>query len=242
MANGFVRCLMELLGLELPVPDHSTLVRRRRTVAVDLQAPGRTGPVDLVLDSTALKFFGPGAWARKKHGEKRRSWRKLHIGVDARTGEILAHVLTDEDTSDQAVAGELVASAGGRIQTVIADRACDGEPTYEAIRHARPAASPPKIVIPPHRPSIPEAGATCSGSERERHALRIAEVGRMAWQKETGYGLRSIVEAAVCRRKQILRGRLTARSFGAQIAEINLVIAVANRAIRAAKPKLVRVH
>ncbi|MEM9814143.1 MAG: transposase, partial [Pseudomonadota bacterium] len=102
--------------------------------------------------SAGLKFFGPGEWERKKHGEKRLSWRKVHIGVDARTGEILAHVLTDDDTSDQAVAGDLVASAGGRIRTVIADGANDGEPTYEAIRGTRPAASSPKIVIPPHRP------------------------------------------------------------------------------------------
>ncbi|MEO1422846.1 MAG: transposase [Pseudomonadota bacterium] len=142
--EGFVRSLMMLLKLDLPVPDHTTLARRRRTMRVNQHAPGRKGPVDLVLDSTGLKFFGPpsqhfaariscrvrGEWARLKHGEKRHSWCKLHIGIDAGTGEILAHGLIADDISDPAVAGDLVAMAGGRIRTVIADGAYDGEPTY----------------------------------------------------------------------------------------------------------------
>ena len=71
--EGFVRSLLALMELDLPVPDHTTLARRRRTVEVEMHAPGRKGPVDLVLDSTGLKFYGPGEWARQKHGEKRRS-------------------------------------------------------------------------------------------------------------------------------------------------------------------------
>ena len=69
--EGFVGGLMALLKRDLPVPDHTTLAPRRRTVQVDLNAPGRKGPVDFVLVSTGLKFFGPGEWARQKHGEKR---------------------------------------------------------------------------------------------------------------------------------------------------------------------------
>jgi hypothetical protein len=37
-AEGFVRSLMALMGLALPVPDHTTLTRRRRTVPVDSRA------------------------------------------------------------------------------------------------------------------------------------------------------------------------------------------------------------
>ncbi|MEO1582855.1 MAG: IS5 family transposase [Pseudomonadota bacterium] len=238
--EGFVRSLMALLKRDLPVPDHTTLARRRRTVKVDQHAPGRTGPVDLVLDSTGLKFFGPGEWTRQKHGEKRRSWRKLHIGIDAGTGEILAHALTADDISDPAMAGDLVAKAGGRIRTVIADGAYDGQPTYDQIRAARLRKSPPRIVIPPRTPSILDRGSSCGGSERERHALRIGEIGRLPWPDETGYGRRSIVETGVFRLKQITGGRLTARTFGAQKAEAKIAVAVANKAIRAAKPILVR--
>ncbi len=79
--EGFVRSLIELMRLDLSVPDHTTLSRRRRAVAVtDFRWP-RKSPVDLVIDSTGLKFFGAGEWARKKHGETRRSWRKTaHLG------------------------------------------------------------------------------------------------------------------------------------------------------------------
>lgn len=70
-SEGFVRWLMVLMKLDLVVPDHTTLSRRRCTVPIDLNAPGRQAPVDLVLDSTGLKFFGPGEWDRLKHGEKR---------------------------------------------------------------------------------------------------------------------------------------------------------------------------
>ncbi|MEO1273428.1 MAG: transposase, partial [Myxococcota bacterium] len=73
--EGFVRSLMALLNRDLPVPDHTTLARRRHTVRVDQHAPGRTAPVDLVLDSTGHSLFGAGEKARQKHGEKRRSWR-----------------------------------------------------------------------------------------------------------------------------------------------------------------------
>ena len=49
----------------------------------------------LVLDSTGLKLFGQGEWDEEKHGRARRSWRKLHLAVNADTGEIVAGMLTD---------------------------------------------------------------------------------------------------------------------------------------------------
>ena len=58
-AEGFTRSIFALMKLDLPVPDHTTLARRRRTVSIDMHAPGRKAPVDLVLDSTGLKFYGP---------------------------------------------------------------------------------------------------------------------------------------------------------------------------------------
>ena len=100
--EGFVRSLVELMRLDLTVPDHSTLSRRRRTVVVTEFRWPRKGSVDIVIDSTGLKFFGAGEWARAKHGESRRSWRKLHLSVDPEDNEILAFELTDDDTSDVA--------------------------------------------------------------------------------------------------------------------------------------------
>ena len=57
--------LLELKGLDLPVPDHSTLGRRDRTLAVAPQAA--SGPVHLLVDSTGVKLSEPGEWLVEKH-------------------------------------------------------------------------------------------------------------------------------------------------------------------------------
>jgi len=117
--EGFVRSLLALMSMDLPTPDHTTLSRRRRTVAVNMHTSAHSRPTDIVLDSTGLKFYGGGEWARAKHGETRRSWRKLHISVDPASSEIVAHELTDDDTSDAAMAGPLVSGSGASSPMVL---------------------------------------------------------------------------------------------------------------------------
>lgn len=240
--EGFVRSLIELMKLDLIVPDHTTMARRRRAVAITDYRWPRKGPIDLVIDSTGLKFFGAGEWARAKHGETRRSWRKLHISANPGDNEIIAFELTDDDTSDTAMVGDLVGRSGGAIRAVFADGAYDGEPAYAAIRAARPAASPPRIVIPPKEPSIPDKGQPHGGSERERHAAEIARHGRMAWQRRHDYGKRSLAETAISRIKNINDGRLTSRTFGAQQNEIAIHIKIANRNMLLARPVTERIR
>ncbi len=156
--------------------------------------------------------------------------------------EIVAFELTDDDTSDASMIGDLVANSGGNIRCVIADGAYDGEAVYAAIRKARPARSPPKIIIPPREPSIPGKGDPHGGSERQRHAAEIALHGRMAWQRRHGYGKRSKVETAISRIKRINDGRLTSRTFGSQPNEVAIHIAIANRNMLIARPLSERVR
>lgn len=82
-----MRSLLQIMALDLAVSDHTTLARRRRSVAVRETRWKRKGPIDIITDSTGLKFFGAGEWARAKHGETRRSWRKLHLSIDPATGK-----------------------------------------------------------------------------------------------------------------------------------------------------------
>ena len=90
-AEAFAASLLRLLGLELSIPDHTTLSRRgRRFAGRQPRVACRDGPVHLVLDSTGLQLFGQGEWDAEKHGRACRRWRKLHLGVDAETGEIAA--------------------------------------------------------------------------------------------------------------------------------------------------------
>jgi hypothetical protein len=38
----------------------------------------------VLIDSTGLQVYGAGQWLEEKHGRKsRRTWRKLHLAVDA---------------------------------------------------------------------------------------------------------------------------------------------------------------
>jgi Transposase DDE domain len=88
--EGLIGSVIRLLGLDLAIPDHSTLSRRAETLAV-AGPPSSAEPVHLLVDSTGLKLSGAGEWLVEKHGtSRRRSWRKLHIGVDADTGRIVA--------------------------------------------------------------------------------------------------------------------------------------------------------
>src|SRR3984957_20548358 len=110
--EGLIGSIIRLLGLDLAVPDHSTLSRRAETLDVprprcDLGIEAE--PVHLLVDSTGLKLCGAGEWLVEKHGAKtRRSWRKLHIGTDANTGEIVAAVLTTSDVDDASQIGRLL--------------------------------------------------------------------------------------------------------------------------------------
>jgi hypothetical protein len=103
-AEGLIGSIISLLGLTLRVPDHTTLSRRSATLAVPRPQPTADGdarPVHLLVDSTGLKLCGAGEWLVEKHGTKtRRSWRKLHLGMDAETGQIVASALTRKEVDD----------------------------------------------------------------------------------------------------------------------------------------------
>src|SRR4051794_28354542 len=238
-AEGFAASVLRLLGQELRVPDHTTLSRRSRSFAGRRPKALPHGPMYLVIDSTGLKLFGQGEWDEEKHGRARRSWRKLHIAVDADTGEIVACVLTDKATNDAGQVPALLGQIEGRIASVTADGAYDGEPVYQAV--ARHQSDPvPDIVIPPRASAVPSRQDAEAQSQRDHHVRIIAEKGRMAWQKATGYGRRSLVETAIGRYKAIIGPKLHARILPAQRGEAAIAIEALNHMIRVAKPVSIR--
>ena len=237
--EGFTRSVLRLLGLEIAVPDHSTLSRRGRGFAGrQPRALRHDRPVHVVLDSTGLQVFGQGEWDAEKHGRKPRQWRKLHLAVDAETGEIVAHVLTDKDGGDITQVSALLATVEGRIASVIADGAYDGEAVYREAA-ARQHDPPVDVVVPPRSSSVVTAEAE-SQTIRDLHVQFIAQKRRMAWQKTTGYGRRSLVETAIGRYKHIIGSTLRVRSNDGQPGEAAITVQVLNRMIRIAKPISVR--
>jgi hypothetical protein len=146
--EGLIGSILKLLGLDLAVPDHSTLSRRAETLEVP-RLQSRTGPIHLLVDSTGLRLCGPGEWLIEKHGtRRRRSWRKLHIGVDAETGQILASELTSSDVDDGSQVGPLLDQIPGPLASFVGDGAYDQAGVYGMIAQHHPEAD---VSIPPEQ-------------------------------------------------------------------------------------------
>src|SRR3954469_3621230 len=123
--EGLIGSIIGLLGLDLSVPDHTTLSRRAETLAV-ARLPSSAEPVHLLVDSTGLKLSGAGEWLVEKHGtSRRRSWRKLHVGVDADTGRIVAAALARNDVDDGSQVGPLLDQIDDPIASLTGDGAYD---------------------------------------------------------------------------------------------------------------------
>jgi hypothetical protein len=237
--EGLMASIFGLLNVPLRTPDHSTLSRRARTMeSISKGCAIPDGPIHLLIDSTGLKVFGAGEWLQEKHGAKaRRTWKKLHLAVDADTGMIMASTLTGNDVGDPSQVAPLLDQIEATIASVTADGAYDGMPTYEVVAsHGEDV----RVIIPPHVTAVLSAEAAHNPSQRDQHILAIADRGRLGWQEETDYGQRALVETAMGRYKAIIGPRLRARSFSGQKAEATVGVAVLNRMLYAGRPDSVR--
>ena len=167
---------------------------------------------------------------------------KLHLTINAETGKIAAHVLTEGHADDAAQVPALLGQAEGVIASVTADGADDGEPTYAAAA-ARQRHPPPDVVVPPRVSAVPSShdGGCNAQSQRDRHIQLMAERGRMGWQQAAGYGKRNQAETAMSRYEHLIGPKLRARSLPAREGEVAIAVAVLNQMIRTAKPVAVRV-
>ena len=97
----------------------------------------RTLPPALI-DSTGLQVDGASQWLVAKYGAKPgRSWRKLHLAVDAASGMIVAQTLTDQDVDDPSQVGSVLDLIDDPIVQVTADGASDGAPHLSDDRAAQ---------------------------------------------------------------------------------------------------------
>ena len=152
--EGLIGSIIALLGLSLAVPTFSTLSRRAGTLEVPRPRSGSGAeheadrePLHLLVDSTGLKLCGAGEWLVEKHGiKRRRSWRKLHIGVDAGTGEIVAATLTPKDVDDASEVGPLLEQVEGPLASFVADGAYNQISVYDTVTGRDPEAA---VIVPP---------------------------------------------------------------------------------------------
>jgi hypothetical protein len=237
--EGLIGSILQLLGLDLAVPDHTTLSRRAPTLVLPPRPRTTSEPVHLLVDSTGLKLGGPSEWLHGKHGtKKRRSWRKLHLGVDADTGEIVAAELTSNDADDGAQVDPLLDQVDGPVASFTADGAYDREDVYGAVAARHPEAA---VVVPPRSSAVPSETAETAPTQRDRHLELIAARGRLGWQKATGYPRRALAEAAVSRYKRVIGDALRARTEPGQATEVAPAVRALNRMLELGRPQSVRI-
>ena len=204
--EGPIGSVVGLLGPALRVPDHTTLCRRAATLEVPRPprrpSAGADGgeaaePVHPLVDSTGLRLCGAGEWPAERHGTKRRrSWKKLHLGVDAGTGRIVASALTDRDVDDGAQAGPLLDQVAGPVASFVGDGGYDQADVYAEVDERRPEAA---VIVPPRSTAVPSEMAETAPTRRDRHLRYIAEHGRMGRQKASGYNKRARTSALASR-------------------------------------------
>jgi DDE family transposase len=237
--EGLVGSVIELLGLDLAVPNYSTLSRRGKTLEVPLPRRTATGPLHLLVDSTGLKLDGAGEWLTEKHGtSRRRSWRKLHIGVDAESGEIVAVEVTRKDIDDAALVDALLDQIADPVASFVADGGYDQDRVYQAVVERDPDAA---VVVPPRAGAVPSASAETAPTQRDCHLRVTAERGRMAWQKASGYNLRARVEASIGRFKRVIGDAPRSRTDQGEATEVAIAAAALNRMLGLGRPNYVRI-
>jgi hypothetical protein len=236
--QGFLGSVVTLLRLELPVPDYSTMSRRQAGLAIRLLPAPRSGARHVVVDSTGLKVYGAGEWhAGKYRHAGRRVWRKLHLGVDETTREILAVDVTESHAHDSRRLPTLLSRITDAIAQVSGDGGYDTRAAYEAILACGAVAT-----IVPRRNARTRTGADLPRWRVARNTtLRAIGVqGRYVWRTSSGCSRQSLAENAIFRFKTIFGGKLSARTFDNQQVEAAIKCATLNRMTGLGMPHAVR--
>ena len=237
--QGFVMSIMALVGLVLPVPCYSTLSRRQSGLQVKLPRKQKSGEgIHVVVDATGIQVFGHGEWFLRKYGSKTgqkprqdpQQWRKIHLGLDEATQEVLAVVISERNRHDKIYLPEILDQIEEPLAQASLDKGYDYISCYEAVQ-ARGGFP----VIPPRKSAVVNPGKRWA--QRNAHIKRIQEVGSKAWKKETSYHRRSLAETAMFRLKIIFGPKLHSRIFDSQAVEVRLRCRALNRMTELGMPE-----
>jgi len=218
--EGFLLSIFDLLGSDLPVPDYTTLSKRAKDLSIDLAQWGSDEPMHLVIDSSGLKVYGEGEWKVKIHGKsKRRAWRKIHLGMNALTGEVVAEELTEAFAKDAKFVEPLLKQIDEPIDCAALDSAYD----WLSV-HALFAAREAKALIPPRKDAKITKHGNCAGPPHPRDTIirSIRKTSRSRWKRDSGYHMRSLAETAMYRQKTIFGSNLRNRRFENQKTEFSI--------------------
>jgi hypothetical protein len=226
-----------MLEVEIPIPDHTTLSRRLRTLGtIPFRAVANDQPIHLLIDSTGLRIHV----GNLRKPPKNRAWRKLHLAVDAATGEIVASDLTGRRNHDCTRVPVMLGQIDNRAASFYADGAYDTEGTYEAA-HTQGQGRHVRVVISPRRGARLSPTPSVALRERNRNIRSIRRLGRREWHKRSGFSKRSMVENVIYRYKTIIGRGMRSRTLAGQQLEVRLACKVLNTMTSLGMPDSYRV-
>lgn len=157
--------------------------------------------------------------------------------MDTDTGQIVAAALTAKEADDGAKVGALLDQVTGAVSSSTDDGECNQARVYASVAKRHPEAA---VIVPPRTTAVPGDTAETAPTQRERHLQHIAEHGRMAWQRASGYTTRARAEAAISRFKQVIGDALRSRTDDRRATEVDVAVHVLNRMMELGRPNYVR--
>ena len=231
-AEGFLRSVLSLMSIDREAPDHTTLSRRSQHLGIQLARVSTKKSIHLIVDSTGLSIVGEGEWAAAKYGRRgKRAWKKLHVGVDE-SGFIVAEALFHGSADDAKTAVDFIDEVENDVQSFTADVAYDTIAIYDAAE-ARGA----NVIVPPIKTATKSKRRRALHCARDHTIIRIKEIGRRQWKKESGYHRQSRVENTFFRYKTIIGGKLRARHPKSQKVEAITACNILNRMTILGRPE-----
>ncbi len=224
---GLTKNIFELMKLDLQVPSYTQVCRRAEHINIEGYKIPRQGGLVLAIDSTGLKVYGEGEWKVRKHGySKRRTWRKLHLGVDPSTGFIHCSTVTENDIDDGSQLESLLKQVDQKVEVVMADGAYDHKKCWDLLEEGQVWG-----IIPPRKNAQlwPEKQ---SGkplvNQRNRIVKEVKTTNLKEWKRQMGYHQRSLSETAMFRYKIIFGDAMFSRCPNRQVTESRIKIKALN--------------
>ncbi len=233
--EGMVKSLMTLSGICLPVPSYTQFNRRTKRINVKLSSSNEN--VHIVFDSTGLKVYGEGEWKVRKHGwSKHRTWRKMHLAMNAETQKIEAVTMTGNDADDGSQVKPLLDAIEGSIISARGDGGYDKKKVRQELVDRGI-----KQIIPPQENAVIKDENALYAHQRNEAIKRIKETDRTTWKKEIDYHKRSLVEVSMYRYKTIFTGTLQSRKMEYENKEVAFKCSLLNKMIDLGMPKSYKV-
>lgn len=234
--EGFARSIFALAKIELPIPDYSTLARRRATLDISLPVQHKSAPMHVIVDSSGLKIYGDGEWMVRQHrATKRRTWRKIHLAIDEATQEIVACITTERQAANHTTLPTVLDDIKQPIGQVSADGGYDYNSAYLAtLKHQATPVFPPRVNA-----TVNERWH--NWASRNGVVKRVKQIGLKAWKQETNDHRRSLAETGFFRLKTIFGERLGSRRLETQQQESRLRCVALNRMTRGGMPQSYKV-